>query len=117
LENTYNGVAKVTEGGTTLVDIGNGVQIETTAHSIGEVSIFVAPQDIIISKTPLTSSARNIFKGKIVEIQDKGSLVKLKVDIGKPLTVQITKLSFNEMGLNLNIEIYVAFKASSVQAI
>jgi molybdopterin-binding protein len=46
-----------------------------------------------------------------------GSLVKLKVDIGKPFTVQITKRSFSEMALNLNVEVFIAFKASSVHLI
>jgi tungstate transport system ATP-binding protein len=117
VENTFTGTAKVTEDGTTIVDIGNGVQIQTTARGAGKVSVFISPEDIILSKARLTSSARNIFKGKIVEISDLGSVVRLKVDVRKPLTVQVTKRSFNEMGLNLNAEVFLAFKASSVQII
>jgi molybdopterin-binding protein len=63
------------------------------------------------------SSARNVFKGRITEIMDLGSLVKLKVDVGKPFAVQITKRSFSEMALNLNAEVFIAFKASSVQVL
>lgn len=117
LENTFNGSAKVTEDGTTVVDIGNGVQIEATVQRHGKISVFVSPEDIILSERRFTSSARNVFKGKIVEISDLGSVVKLKVDVGKPFTVQITKRSFNEMGLNLNVEVFLAFKASSVQIV
>lgn len=117
LENTFNGSAKVTEDGTTVVDIGNGVQIEATVQRHGKISVFVSPEDIILSERRFTSSARNVFKGKIVEISDLGSVVKLKVDVGKPFTVQITKRSFNEMGLNLNAEVFLAFKASSVQIV
>jgi len=117
LENTFTGDAKITLNGTTLVDIGNDVEIETTAQSQGKVSVFVSPEDIILSKTSFASSARNVFKGKIVEILDLGSVVRLKVDVGRPFTVQITKRSFNEMGLNLNAEVFLAFKASSVQII
>ena len=117
LENTFNGSAKVTEDGTTVVDIGNGVQIEATVQRHGKISVFVSPEDIILSERRFTSSARNVFKGKIVETSDLGSVVKLKVDVGKPFTVQITKRSFNEMGLNLNAEVFLAFKASSVQIV
>ena len=113
--NTFRGKASVTSEGTTMVDIGDGVEIEVTGQLQGEVSLFVNPQDILLSKTALKSSARNVFKGRIVEISDLGALVKLKVDVGKVFAVQITKRSFNEMGLNLNTEVYVAFKASSVQ--
>jgi tungstate transport system ATP-binding protein len=117
VDNTFAGTAEITEDGTTLVDVGNEVLIETTAQNQGEVSLFIGPEDIILSKTRLTSSARNVFKGKIVEIHDLDSVVRLKVDVGKPFTVQITKRSFNDMGLNLNTEVYLAFKASSVQII
>jgi molybdopterin-binding protein len=117
VENTFSGVAKATENYTTSVNLGNNVQIETTAQRTGNVSIFVSPEDIIISKNCFTSSARNLFKGNIVEIIDLGSLVRLKVDVGKLFTIQITKRSFNEMELDLNTEVFIAFKASSVQII
>jgi len=117
LENTFTGNAIIKEDGTTLVDVGNGVQIVSTVQSQGKISIFVSPEDIILSKNQFASSARNVFKGKIVETLDLGSVVRLKVDVGKAFTVQITKRSFNEMGLNLNIEVFLAFKASSVQVV
>jgi molybdopterin-binding protein len=115
--NTFTGKAKATTAGTTLVDIGSGVQIEVTVQRQGEASIFISPQDIILSKSAVASSARNVFKGRITEISDLGSLVKLKVDVGKSFTVQITKRSFSEMRLNLNAEVFIAFKASSVQVL
>jgi molybdopterin-binding protein len=115
--NTFKGTARATSEGTSIVDVGNGVQVEVTAQAQGEVSVFVNPQDIILSKSVVESSARNVFKGRITEISDLGSLVKLKVDVGKAFTVQITKRSFNEMKLNLDAEVYVAFKASSVQVL
>jgi len=117
VDNTFNGTAKTTSAGTTLVDIGNGVQIEAAVQRQGMTSVFVNPQDIIISDSAVSSSARNVFKGRVVEIFDLGSLVKLRVDIGKPFTVQITKRSFNEMQLNLDRTVFLAFKASSVQVI
>jgi len=117
LENTFNGIAKTTQAGTTMIDIGGGIQLESTIQNEGNVSVFVSPRDIILSKTEFASSARNILKGRITEIIDSDSLVRLKVDVGKPFLAQITKRSFNEMSLNLNAEIYLAFKASSVQAV
>ncbi len=117
VDNIFSGTAKTTAAGTTIISIGNGVQIEATARRQGATSIFINPQDIILSKSPVASSARNEFKGKIIEIFDLDTLVKLKVDVGKPFMIQITKRSFNEMGLNLNTGVYIAFKASSVQVV
>src|SRR3989337_2018652 len=48
--NTFTGTAKTTTAGTTMVDIGNGVQIEATVQRQGVTSVFVSPQDIIASK-------------------------------------------------------------------
>jgi tungstate transport system ATP-binding protein len=117
VDNTFTGTAKATTSGTSKVDVGNGVQIEVTVQRQGATAVFINPQDIILSKTAVESSARNVFKGKITQITDLDSLVKLKVDVGKPFTVQITKRSFSEMGLCLNAEVFIAFKASSVQVL
>ena len=114
VDNTFSGVAQETAEGTTLVDIGNDVQVEVTVQRQGETSIFISPQDIILSKSAIQSSARNVFKGKITEIIDSGTLVKLKIDVGRVFSVQITKRSFKEMALNLDSDVYIAFKASSV---
>lgn len=115
--NTFKGTATATSEGTTMVNLGRGLQIEVTGQRLGEVSVFVNPQDIVVSKNFLKTSARNVFKGRITEISDLGSLVKLRIDVGKSFWVQITKRSFNELGLNLNSEVYIAFKASSVQTV
>jgi len=116
-ENTFTGTAKLTEKGTTLVNIGGGIQIEVTAQSYGKVSIFIRPEDIIVSKKPLESSARNTFNGRVTEISDLGSIIRLKIDTGKVFTVQITRSSFEKMQLNVGSEVFIAFKSSSVYLI
>ena len=117
VDNTFTGTAKATAAGTSKVDVGNGVKIEITTRRQGTTAVFINPRDIILSKIAVKSSARNMFKGKITEITDLDSLVKLKINVGKPFSVQITKRSFNEMGLCLNAEVFITFKASSVQVI
>ena len=117
VDNTFTGTANPTDIGTSEVNVGNDVHIEISEHKKGTITVFINPKDIILSKTKLDSSARNLYKGKITEIIDLDSLVKLKIDVGKSFTVQITKGSFNDMGLCLNAEIFITFKASSVQVI
>ena len=75
------------------------------------------PEDILVSTKPIISSARNVFKGKIVGISDLGSLTKLTVDSGKKFSVQITKKSLTEMKLNVGSEVFLTFKASSVRLV
>jgi tungstate transport system ATP-binding protein len=117
LENVFSGTSRILKEGTSLIDVGNGVEIETALKKSGNVTVFVRPEDIIISKKPISSSARNVFKGKIVEISDLESVAKLKIDAGKQFIVQITKRSFNDMQLNIHSQVFLAFKASSVHTI
>jgi tungstate transport system ATP-binding protein len=117
LENVFSGASRILKEGTSLIDIGDGVEIEAALRKSGKISVFVRPEDIILSRKPISSSARNVFKGRIVEISDLESVVRLKVDAGKQFVVQITKRSFNEMQLNVRSEVFLTFKASSVHVI
>jgi tungstate transport system ATP-binding protein len=117
LENVFSGTSRILKERTSLIDVGNGVKIETALKKSGDVTVFVRPEDIIISKKPISSSARNVFKGKIVEISDLESVAKIKIDAGKQFIVQITKRSFNDMQLNIHSQVFLAFKASSVHTI
>jgi tungstate transport system ATP-binding protein len=115
LENVFSGVSKLSQEGTSIIDVGEGLRIEATFTKIGDVTFYVPPEDIFLSTSQLVSSARNTFEGRIMQISDFGPVVKLKVKAGKDFTVQITKKSFNEMQLNIDSRVFLTFKASSVQ--
>jgi len=117
LENVFSGASKITGEGTSLIDIGEGFRIEAAFEKAGNVTVFVRPEDIILSANPIVSSARNSFEGRVVEVSDLGAIVRLRVKAGRDFKVQITKRSFNEMCLNLDSKVFLAFKASSVQTI
>lgn len=115
--NVYAGESLMLADGVASVDIGEGVKIEAATQKTGRVTVLVRPEDIIVSRERLTSSARNVLKGRIVEAVDIAHTVALKVHVGKPFTVHVTKRSFQEMGLNLGSEVYLTFKASSVHVL
>lgn len=118
VDNIFHGVSKITDEGTSIIDVGEGLQIEAAFKRVGNVTIHVPPEDIILSKYPLISSARNTFEGIITQITDMGHIVRIKVSVmsSKDFIVQVTRRSFNEMQLNIGSKVYIAFKASSVQA-
>ena len=96
-----------------------GAQIQV-ARDIGEMGkgyISINPEDIIIAKERLHSSARNVFKGKITKIIEQDGSVELEVQSEETFRVQITRLSFHEMGLTLGSHVFVIFKASSVHVL
>ncbi len=117
LENVFSGNSTRTGDGTSLINVGEGIQLEAAFEKNGNVTVYVRPEDVILSTQPVRSSARNMFEGQVIQISVLGPLVKLKVRAGKDFTVQITKRSFNEMQLNVDSKIFLVFKASSVQSL
>ncbi len=117
LENVFSGVSKVLEEGTSRITLDGGLSIESALRQSGQITVFVRPEDIVLSKKHFESSARNVFEGRIVEVSDSGSLLRLKVDAGKVFVVQVTRRSFVEMSLNVGSQVFLTFKASSVQLV
>ncbi len=117
IENIFTGISKVNRDGISVVEIGNEVQIEAAFQRSGKLTVYVRPEDIILSRNSVMSSARNVFRGRIVEMVDLGPVMRLKVDAGKEFVVQVTRRSFNEMKLNIGSEVFLVFKASAVQAV
>jgi len=91
--------------------------VKAAFESSGRIAIHIRPEDIILSKGWVETSARNEFRGSIIAVEDLGPVVRLRVDVGRVFTVQITGKSFTEMGLNLGSDLYISFKASAVQQI
>ncbi len=112
--NVFSGLSRVAEG-VTEVDVGGGVTIAGTFHREGRVAIRVRPEDIIVSSGQITTSARNQYAGRIVAVEEINSVIRLRVEAGRTFTVQITRRSLDEMGLNIGSEVYLSFKASSVE--
>jgi molybdopterin-binding protein len=117
LENVFSGISTTNATDTSIIDVGHNLKIEASFRRTGDTTIYVRPEDILISNNPLRSSARNEFKGIIVGVSDLGAVVKLRVDAGEEFVVQITKASFTEMQLNAGSQVFLTFKASSVHLV
>ena len=113
-ENVFTGEAS-NVGGVSLVDIGGDVVVRAALAREGRTTIHVRPEDIIVSLSQIESSARNTLRGRIVGVEERGAVVRLRVDVGRVFTVQITRRSLDEMGLNVGSEVHLTFKASSVE--
>ncbi|UCG37215.1 MAG: ABC transporter ATP-binding protein [Candidatus Bathyarchaeota archaeon] len=114
LENIFSGNSKILPEGTSIIEADGGLKIESATRKSGKVTVFVMPEDIIVSERAILSSARNVFRGKIVDVSDLGSIVKLRVAARRDFVVQVTKRSFVEMRLNVGSLVFLTFKASSV---
>ena len=113
VRNIFRGQARPAEEGYKLISV-EGVEIAAVTGLEGPVHVSVRPEDIVLSREPLRSSARNAFRGRIVGLADRGTVVYVTVRVPPDFVCLITRRSLEEMGLEEGQEVNIAFKASAV---
>lgn len=87
-------------------------------HLSGNVWGIIKPEDILISREILSSSARNCFLGEIKKIENVGALWSVTVKCNNlHLVSYITKQSAHNLNLKIGDKVYLIFKATSVNII
>ena len=110
--NILRGVVKIRDGSQVLCL--DGVEIAVVTDVTGAVHASIRSEDIVLSKELLRSSARNCFRGRIVEVADRGALFYVTVRVPPDFVCAITRASLTEMELKEGTEVWIAFKASAV---
>ena len=90
-------------------------------YAVGSrVGILLKPEDIILSREPISTSARNLMKTKITKFVNKNSLgvidVHLKVGLLN-IVSRITERARLDLRLQIGDYVYAVFKASSPQIV
>ncbi|HXZ90088.1 MAG TPA: ABC transporter ATP-binding protein [Candidatus Dormibacteraeota bacterium] len=116
-DNLFSGNIIRKEADLALVDIGAGKIVEVITDRTGHVMLHVRPEDVLISKHGVDSSARNHLSGTVTEVTDLGPRIRLRVSGDRRVTAMITRRSFFEMGLNIGSEVHAFFKAISVEVL
>jgi molybdopterin-binding protein len=111
--NIFTGKAEEDKDGHAFIDIG-GAKLMTITESKGEVRLSLRPEDIIISKEPIHSTARNCFQGVVSDIADRGSIIYVTVSLPPDFICLITRQSFEELELREGVRVWITFKASAV---
>ena len=102
-----------TDRGLGAADIG-GTKILTTTSLRGPCHMSLRPEDIIISREKIISSALNSFEGEISKVENRGSIIYLTVSVPPDLVALITVRSLQDLGLEEGMKVFVTFKASAV---
>ena len=113
-ENLFSGIIEEIDG-LKEISLSPEIKITLVTEKTGKANISIAPEDIILSRHPLDSSARNSFPGRITQIAGEGERVRLRINTGVEFVALLTKRSFQEMGLNIDSRVYLTFKTSSVK--
>jgi len=101
-----------------LARVGTGGQSFYAVSDIaGPVIATLHPEDIIVSREPFVSSARNCLPGTVTELVPAGSTVRVILDAGFLLTAVLTRESCRDLALEQGSRVYATFKASAVHLI
>jgi molybdopterin-binding protein len=111
--NIFSGRVMGMEDGCAVIDIG-GTKLRATTEAKGEMRLSLRPEDILISKEPLQSTARNCLLGVISDIADRGSVIYITVNLPPDFVCVITRQAFDELQLRKGAEVWITFKASAI---
>lgn len=107
-------------GGTFIASV-EGEEVEAIGEvDIGEtVLLCIRPENVTLSTQPHqeATSARNVFRGRIVKIVSLGPFQKVQLDCNFPLVAYITHRSREALSLTEGKEVKASFKATSVTVI
>ena len=112
--NIFSGRVVLIEDGCALIDVG-GTKLRATTETKGEVRLSIRPEDILISRELLQSTARNCFQGVISDIADRGSIIYITVTLPPDFICIITRQAFDELELRNGGKVWITFKASAIR--
>jgi len=124
VENVIEGVVSDSNEGVVMVNIaGSGLQAVSDCPSGKAVHVCIRPEDITLliaddyERKAVRSSARNAFQCKVSRVTNIGPLSRVEIDCGFRLVALVTKISAEELDLQVGKQVYAAFKATAVHII
>lgn len=93
---------------------GGGLVLEVVAEREGPIHAVLRPEDIVLSLTGLSGSARNHMEGRVVRLERLGPVTLVHLDVGRPLIASLTTQSVKDMELKVSTRVTVAFKATAI---
>jgi len=77
--------------------------------------VHIPPTDVILSREPVRSTARNHLEGHIDGLSRRGDLVDVTVQAGIAVVARISLPSLQEYGLTVGDRVHLHFKISAIQ--
>ena len=93
------------------------VWLEVVADRSGPATLAIPPQDILLSREPLHSSARNCLAGRVVRIAEQGAAVRVTIDAGVELIALVTRSSYDDLGLAIGAPVHSSFKSVAIRVL
>ena len=92
-----------------------GVEIHAVGAGPSTAHLWIKPEEILLSRQPFDSSARNQFACKVSQWEHHGSLLAVHLACGTlNLVALVTHTSFEHLEIGEGTELYATFKSSAV---
>lgn len=114
IDNLFTGEVEE-EDGESRFTFGPALKAVVFTDMRGPARMLIQPDQVILSREPLESSARNCFPGTIIRIEDRNGEIAVTMDIGLPAIAVITAVSYHKLGLKVGSRVYVTFKATAAR--
>jgi molybdopterin-binding protein len=117
--NYIEGKVLESENGITIIEVGSHFVETLGDYTAGSrIGLLLRPEDILLSKDAVKTSARNVIRGQVIKLERGASLtdVYLQTD-DLHLRVRITEKARNDLGIEMDDHIYAIFKAISPQIV
>ncbi len=111
-------VSRREESGLTCLAAEGGEILAAECDLGDEVFAVVDPRDVTISIERPTSSAQNVLRGPVEEIQPEpphGDRLRVSLATRPPLVAELTRAAAERLGLGAGTEVYASFKATGVR--
>ena len=91
------------------------VALDVMSERSGTVTLAIPPEEIVLSREPLHSSARNQVPGRIVRVAEQAGAMRVTIEGGIELVALITRRSFDELGLSVGAGVVASFKSVAIR--
>ncbi len=115
MENIIEGIIIANNEGIATVNIGGNAIQAVSSYPVGkEVYACIRPEDITLALSSTQSSARNSFQAKVTKVTFLGPLSRVEISCGFRLIALVTKISAEDLNVQVGTEVYATFKATGV---
>jgi tungstate transport system ATP-binding protein len=115
MENIIEGVVIANNEGIVTVGIGgSAIQAVSNCPAAKAVYACIRPEEVTLALSTTQSSARNSFHAKVTRVNTIGPLSRVEIDCGFRLVALVTRISVEELNLQVDREVYAIFKATTV---
>jgi len=97
---------------------GGEIVAASSDQEAGLLFAVVDPREITLATTPQSTSAQNVLRGRVAEVQlepPRGDRVRVRIDSRPPVVAELTRAAAEAMQLKPGAEVWASFKATGVK--